>query len=190
MSFLLGLLGAGKIVGAFLSKLPWQLYAALGAVVALLLLWHVHAGWESKAYNTAYNTGWTVADTKWKGEAAKAKAAQIVVNARPAIVSAKIAKDSDHDSKTYYADGYSAGAAYARAHLVRGQSGTPGSAGGAPNLPATDQAAEKHDGPGNADDMVAVSRADFDILTGNSLRLAKVHQDAEQLIAAGIAEAD
>ena len=37
--------------------------------------------------------------------------------------------------------------------------------------------------------MVALSRADFDQLTGYGLRLAQVHQDAQALIDAGVAAA-
>ncbi len=53
MTFILSALGWLKLV-------PRWAYAALGVVAVLLLLWHIHGGWEKDAYNAAYNAGWTV----------------------------------------------------------------------------------------------------------------------------------
>lgn len=51
MTFLLSALGYLKLV-------PKPAWYALGILAALLMLWHIHSGWERKAYNDAYNAGW------------------------------------------------------------------------------------------------------------------------------------
>lgn len=58
MTFLLSLLGIGKTIGTWLKAIPWQAYATLAGIVALLFVWHVHTGWEKAAYNDAFNKGW------------------------------------------------------------------------------------------------------------------------------------
>lgn len=121
---------------------------------------------------------------KAQPEAAQAQAA---VNHVPAAASAQIAEKSNVDAQAYYDRGRAAGAAYADAHRVRPT--CPGSPVGAADLPGTDHTAPVDDRSGAAGDDVAVSRADYDILVGNSLRLAKVHQDAQALIDAGAAVA-
>jgi hypothetical protein len=123
---------------------------------------------------------------KAQPEAAKAQAA---ANHAPAAAAAQIVEKSNVDAQAYYERGRAAGAAYADAdaHRVRPAcSGRPVSAAG---LPGADPAAPVDDRPGATADDVAVSRADYDILVGNSLRLAKVHQDAQALIDAGVAVA-
>jgi len=116
-----------------------------------------------------------------------ARAAQAAVNHQPAAVSATIAEISDAQASAYYERGRAAGAAYAAAHRV--QSACAAGQPGHPDLPGADHAPPLDDGAGQAADDVAISRADFDILTGNSLRLAQMYQDAQALIAAGIAVA-
>lgn len=185
MSFLLGILGAGKWLLAILKTIPWQVYAVVGGVLAILFAWH--AVYVS-SFNKGYNVAWAHEQqmlTKVRKASQQALQAQIEANHRPAVISAQIAETSNVESKEYYERGRRAGIEYAAAHRVRGEAG---SAGGVASVPGTDQAAEKHDGSGQLADMVAVTRADFDTLTGNSLRLAKVHQDAAELIAAGVAE--
>lgn len=109
---------------------------------------------------------------------------QIAVNHEPARKSAGIAEKSNVDAKVYYEKGLRAGAAYVSANRV------PAScAPRAADLPRTDSPAPVDDIPGQAADLVAVSREDFDTLTGNSLRLAKVQQDAAALIDEGVAVA-
>lgn len=113
-----------------------------------------------------------------------AVAAQVAANHAPAAASAKIAKESDHAGAQLYQEGYRAGDAYARAHLV------PATSGGAPSgpgVPGTDRPVASNDRSGAADGMVAVSRADFDTCTYYGARLDKVHEDAWKLIAAGAA---
>lgn len=108
---------------------------------------------------------------------------QATVNQFPVLQSKAIAEKSDADSQSYYEAGRRAGLAYADAHRVRAATCPAGAA----DLSGADRPVPLDDGPGETADMVAVTRADFDLLTGNSLRLAKVHQDADALIAAGVA---
>jgi hypothetical protein len=59
MGLLVSLLGIGKTIRDFLAKLPWWVYAIVGAILAFLFAWHIHSGWEKAAYNDAYNAGWS-----------------------------------------------------------------------------------------------------------------------------------
>ena len=119
-----------------------------------------------------------------KAAQAPARAAQVAVNHHPAVVSATIAEMSDAQASAYYERGRAAGAAYAAANRVcTSPADQPGNA----DLSGADYPTPFDDRSGDAADMVALSRADFDLLTGNSARLAQVHQDADALISAGIA---
>jgi hypothetical protein len=146
-------------------------------------------GWKPRALAAEK----ALADLQAQIKAAQPKAAekQAAVNHEPAARSAAIAKASDHDAQGYYEKGRAAGAAYAAAHSLRASCAA--AAGGGTNgtgLPGANRTGGQHDGPGQAADMVALSRSDYDTLTGNSLRLAKVHQDAQALIDAGVAVPD
>ena len=112
-------------------------------------------------------------------EAGKAQAA---VNHAPAAKSQAIAEKSNADAQDYYAKGRAAGLAYADAHRVPRPCPASHAA-----VPGTDHAAPVNDGPGDTPAEIAVSQADFDQLVANSLRLAKVQQDAQALIDAGVA---
>ena len=119
--------------------------------------------------------------------AAEARAAQAAANHQPAHISRAIAEASDAQSNEYYEKGRAAAAAYAAANSVR--SACPEGGTGGPGLSGADRATAQHDSPGDLTEMVALSRADFDQLTGYGLRLAQVHQDAQALIDAGVAAA-
>ena len=174
--FLLRLLGfASWLKNAALSafrlagRYPWQ--AAL--IVAL-----VATGWQWRGKQQALAQLAAM-------EAAQVTAtkSQIAVNHAPAAKSQAIAERSNADAPEYYARGRAAGLAYANAHRVRAEACGPVN----PGLPGTDNPAPVNDGTGTVADMVALSRSDFDLLTGNSLRLAKVQQDSQALIDAGVA---
>lgn len=148
-------------------------------------------GWKPRALAAEQ----ALADLKAQIKAAqpKAAAAQAAVNHEPAARSAAIAKASYHDAQGYYEKVRAAAAVYAAAHRVAGLRASAGTAhGGASHadLPGADHAAKVDDGPGGSAGMVAVSKPDFDKLTNAAGRLAKVHQDAQSLIAAGAAVAD
>src|SRR6478609_174353 len=135
MSILLSLLGFGKLVGAFLAKLPWQLYAAIAGVLLALFAWHsVYVS----SFNKGYNVAWaheqrTIAAVRVAAK--KATADQIAANARPATISKQIAETSNAEAKVYYDKGRAAGAAYAAAHLVRGAGAAAERPSGRPDLP-------------------------------------------------------
>ncbi len=121
---------------------------------------------------------------KAQPEAAQAQAA---VNHAPAAAAAQIAEKSNVDAQAYYERGRAAGAAYAAAHRV--QPPCPAGQPSAASVPGTDHAPAIDDRSGDAAEMVAIPRADYDTLTGYGLRLAKVYQDAQALIDAGAAVA-
>ncbi|SFG08604.1 hypothetical protein SAMN05518801_10746 [Novosphingobium sp. CF614] len=112
---------------------------------------------------------------------------QARVNHAPAETSRHIAEDSNAKSPEYYAQVARAGTAYAAAHPVGLRCPSGGSAPGLADLPGADRAAPIDDRSGQAAGMVALSAADFDLLNANSARLAQVRQDAQALIAAGVA---
>jgi hypothetical protein len=165
---LMGKSALSAITG-FARNYPWQ----LALIVSLCI-----AGWQWRGKQQALAQLAAM-------EAAQVTATenQIAVNHAPAVKSQAIAERSNADAPEYYARGRAAGLAYANAHRVRSEACSPVN----PGLPGTDSPAPVNDGPGEVADMVALSRADFDTLTGNSLRLAKVQQDSQALIDAGVA---
>ncbi|MBA3864725.1 MAG: hypothetical protein C0517_12365 [Erythrobacter sp.] len=159
------------------SKLFGYVVPILGALAVLWGAWSLFSGhYESK--------GAAKVETKVRVATVKATEQQIAVNRAPAIKSRTIAEESDDKADEDYAAGRAAGIAYANAHRVRPQAVCPTSNA---DLPGTNRAAQVDDRSGAAPGMVALSQADFDTLTENSTRLAKVHQDAAALIAAGVA---
>lgn len=122
-----------------------------------------------------------------KGGQAEATVAQKDVNAAPAIQSAKIARKSDDEAAALYEAGRRAGAAYADSHRVRADA-CPASH---TDLPGADRPAEgDHRFAGwLPDDMVAISRPDFEACTAAGTRLIAVHQAWQELKAAGVAVA-
>lgn len=190
--------GAIKLLlGGWLTRLTTALGAALtwikhnpalAIIIALCALctaeyWHYSSRVQKLSAQLA-----TANQTIGKMKAASAQAAvdQAKVNQHPAIISGQIAEASNEQSKSYYDEGRRAGIAYANAHRVR--NGASSGVGSNPDLPIANQATEEHDGPGEAPGMVALSAADYDLFVSNSLRLAKVRQDAESLIASGVAQ--
>lgn len=167
-----GILGRLTSAWSWLTASATHILAAMLAVAVLFSLYERHdaAKWHK------------VADSTLAAQKA-ATQAQVAVNHEPAAKSVQIAEKSDVDSQSYYAAGRAAGLAYADAHRVRDDACQPSD----PGLPGADRAAQVDDGPGATSSMVALSADDYALLTGNSLRLAQVHQDAEQLIAAGAA---
>jgi hypothetical protein len=116
-----------------------------------------------------------------------ARAAQAAANHQPVLISATLAGISNAEAQTYYERGRAAGAAYAAANGV--PASCPAGQPGHPDLPGADRPALLDDQSGDAAEMVALSRTDYDTLTGNSTRLAKVRQDVQTLIDAGAAVA-
>jgi hypothetical protein len=187
--FGLKLLGIGRwLKEALGALLRWAWHNPCPAtVIALCCLcaggwWHYSGKVEDLTATVAARDK-TIFDMK----AASKQAAkdQAEVNHRPAVISGQIAEVSNEQSKGYYDEGRRAGIAYANAHRVRG--GTGSGVGGNPDLPSPDSAAKVDDGPGETPGMVAVTTEDYSAFVDNSLRLAKVRQDAEALIAAGVA---
>lgn len=159
------------------SKLFSYVVPVLAAIGVVLGAWHLFAShYERK--------GAAKVEAKVRVATAKATEAQIAVNHAPAAKSQKIARQSDDQAKDDYAAGRAAGLAYANAHRVRAGAVCPANRA---DLPGTDHLVAGDDRPGESPGMVALSQADFDTLTENSTRLAKVRAEAEALIAAGVA---
>lgn len=180
-------------IGLILRLIAWR-NAAIGGIKAgwawitatpvhaLLALLTLSAGLNLYQWHLLSIRAGTIAAVKQGRE--QATKDQIAVNHAPAAKSRAIAEQSNVDAKNYYEAGHRAGAVYADAHRVPRPAACPVRN---PDLPGADRAAGIDDGAGAVAGMVAVSPADFDLLTANSLRLAKVHQDADALIAAGVA---
>jgi uncharacterized membrane protein len=116
--------------------------------------------------------------------AQQARADQAAANHHPAAVSARIAEISDAQASRYYAQGRAAGAAWAAAHSLHDACPARG--------PQTPLCPEPITLPRSMTDPVTLPpgcppRADFDLCTANSARLAQMHQDALALIAQGVA---
>lgn len=159
-----------RLMGVFGLIRRYPLQAAI--IIAVLALF-----WQNRAIHSA-----RVELAAMKAAQVTATAHQQAVNHAPAAKSQAIAEKSNDDAVEYYAKGRAAGLAYAASHRLPA-SCRPVDSG----LPRTDNPAPHDDGQGDVAEMVALSRADYDILTGNSLRLAKVQQDAQSLIDAGVA---
>jgi hypothetical protein len=129
-----------------------------------------------------------------RAEVASLKAAQsdalveqINASIFPAEQSTKIARKSDDEAAALYEAGRRAGADYADSHRVRADA-CPASD---THLPGADRPAEGDNRFAGwvPDDMVAISRPDFDACTAAGTRLIQVHQAWQELKAAGVAVA-
>ena len=160
---------------------PWQALLVLALGAAGVLGWMLHHEREDNARLRA-----DIAEiAKSQRQAARDQAA---INHAPAAISQAIAKESRADEKALYEAGRRAGAAYADAHRVRASA--PVCAASDADLRGADRVAAQHDGAGPDGELVAITATDFDICTAAGQRLAKVHADAEALIAAGVAVPD
>lgn len=117
-----------------------------------------------------------------------ARLLQEAINAAPARQSATIARKSDDEAAALHEAGRRAGDDYAHAHRLR-DNACPASHA---DLPGADRPAPVDNSFAGwlPDDMVAVSRADFDACTAAGTRLIAVHQAWQQLEAAGLAVAN
>lgn len=188
---------AARSAGHWLAGDFWRIAAlitALSCAVLLVRIEGLHVSLPAGSFRFPLITIEGLKERATKAEAAlaavkkaqgAASAAQAAANHEPAQISRAIAEASDAQSKGYLDSGRAAASVYAAANSVRGAC-PEGGTGGA-SVPGADSAAAKHDSAGDDAEMVAVTRADFDSLTGSALRLAQVHQDAQALIDAGVA---
>jgi len=91
------ILGALGKVGAFLRAIPWQVYAILGAIAGVLLLWHVHTSEVAAARADGFKAGQAAAVAAQNVAQAKADAAQRAKNAVHVTASAKIDTEKTND---------------------------------------------------------------------------------------------
>lgn len=109
---------------------------------------------------------------------AKATANQVAVNHVPAILSKAVSERSNNEAPAYYA---AVRAAADRVRVVRQ------SCSSAADLPGANHSAPLNDGPGLDPLMVSVPADEYNHFVDNTARLAKVRQDAQTLIVAGVA---
>lgn len=99
---MLGIIGAlfsgwiGKAL-SFLKSLPWQAYAIIGVVLALLFLWHYHGVQERAAYRRAYNAGF---NGEWRKAQAREKIWRTSIDTLSAALAQKNA-ESDIRAKQF-----------------------------------------------------------------------------------------
>jgi hypothetical protein len=115
---------------------------------------------------------------------AKASADQAAANHQPAALAARIAEISDAQAAEYYAGPCCWRCLGCCSQPARG---LPCVWRRRPRSARSRSPAPLDDRSGDPAAVVALSRADFDLCTDNSARLAKVHQDALALIAQGVA---
>jgi hypothetical protein len=114
---------------------------------------------------------------------AQATKDQAAVNHQPAAISAAIAEHSDVQAPAYYRSVSDA----ADLHRVRANAACGASPAG---VPGADHSAAIDDRPAGAADLVSRPKADDDLLVAAAGRAAKMHADAQALIAAGVAVAE
>lgn len=84
---------------AFLKAVPWQIYVALFAIIAALLLWHTHTTKMAAYYNAAWTEGARAATAKFTAAQAKADTA---ARARVKVTVAAQDKISTEVSNAYH----------------------------------------------------------------------------------------
>jgi len=114
---------------------------------------------------------------------AAATAAQIAVNHQPAAISAAIAEQSDAQAPAYYRS-VSAAADLHSLHIKDPRSASPASLPGADNPPALD------DRPAAPAELVCRPTAEDGQIVNAAARAAQMHADAQELIRAGVAQAE
>lgn len=170
------------------AGLKWLFAHPMAALALALGVWGVIEHRAAAKWEGAYTK--LIAQTR--SAADKAAKDQAAVNHRPAAISAAIAERTDHEADDYLSRAMAAARAYADAHRVRG---APARGPGHADLPGADHPAPRDDGQGDAAkldavaDIIGISRADFDICTINSGRIAKVYDAAQAMIAAKVAKA-
>ena len=180
-------------MGAFLLAIKaWSIWSRLGAWFATAASWASRNPWPALAIVLLIGNvvQWHIHKVELAHDAAIAAAqksstaAQITVNQAPAIASAQLARQSDATAPAYY--GAVAGAAAAHDSIVRSGACTPGPA----DLPRPDPAAPVNDRPAVTPELVSRPKPDDDLIVAAAGRAAKMHQDAADLIARGLAVPD
>lgn len=169
-------------IWAWITASAARIWAAIAICALAYAAWQFRRAedWAAKFRNL---------ETDTRTASKQAATDQAAVNHRPAAASAAIAERTDHEADDYLSRAMAAARAYADAHRVQP---APARGPGHADLPGADLPASRDDGQGDAAkldaaDIIGISRADFDICTINSGRIAKVRDAAQALIAAGVA---
>lgn len=157
----------------------WRSGLGIAGALAFLML-----ALAANHYRHAYHTE-KAAYAAFKASAAQAAVQatkdQMAVIRLPAILSKDIAEKSSEQAPSYYAD--------VRAAAERMRKDSPRCPSAA-SLPGADHAAPVNDGPGVDPGMVSITADAYQHYNDNTARLAKVRQDALELIAAGAAKSE
>jgi hypothetical protein len=158
------------MIAAFFAPLSTRLFGGIALALAVML------GLQTWRLDAAYQT---IANTKAAQH--QATVDQVAANHEPARTSAEIARQSDAQAPDYYRSVSVA----ADARRVR----SPACSVSTPDLSGADRAAAIDDRSASAADVVSRPRAEDDQIVAAAARAAQMHQDAEDLIAAGVAVA-
>jgi hypothetical protein len=163
----------------YLKLVPKPVWYALGILAALLMLWHIHSGWERKAYNDAYNAGWAVEHkaheqtiANYRAAQATAKATNVATVGAVETDTSKITEDKQHDLEAKLADARALAADYAR----RLRAGETGAAKGDPGQGSLPQASGAPGSPIGAGTVPVMDDSDLQICSVNTVK-AKGWQD-------------
>lgn len=162
-------------------KSRWLHYGLLALAVGLLWLRGNHYERDRDAWKSAFSAQ----KQAYVAAQAAAEAKAIAARLNHETENRQIAKRMDDALQTARASARAAVDRYAAAHRLRPEAA--GSATCGPAAPSVPHPAPLDDGPGNASEMVAISRADLDHLADAALRAAVNQQYAQALIDAGLA---
>lgn len=190
LTFAMKFLGIGRtILSAIRSGARWCLsdwrHAVIAALVAVAAYFYLSAGkWQGraeKALATVEKRDKTIADMK----AASKKARQEQIALNQAVEARYRVNQEKTDARYQIALDAARGASvrYIDRWRVRVESSAD-----SPNSTAESNPTESGNGAGQSADMVAISLADFDVCTVNSVRIAEVHAWGQGLIKDGVAE--
>jgi len=164
------------MIGIAIKLFAWATASASRILLALLL---AALAWGYWGHRSAAK--WQrVAQSTFAAQKA-ASEAQIAVNHAPAVQSAAIARKSNDEAPAYY--DIARRAAAANAVRLRPAACPPGAA----DLPGTDTAIESVHGPDIAPALVCRSFVEDNQIVGAAARAAEMHQEALDLIDAGLA---
>jgi hypothetical protein len=157
-------------VRAFLAAIPWQVYAVLGAIAGVLILWHVHTHEVAAARAEGFKAGQLAEQATFKAVQDKADAIQRAKNTAQEAASTKI----DTEKTDAYLDANDA--IDRRAAAIRVRHDAAQRTGGILPLP------EKIDAPGGAAAQATCDGLPFDVAIDALTRAAKLEAQLNAIL--------
>lgn len=157
--------------GGILKAIPWQAYAALGACLALWLLWSAHTSAVSQARSAGDKTGYTRATTEFV--AAQVEAEKLAREYVAAVVTkqTEISNEASDDHETQLA------ALRSRYDALRLRYASDRRSPGSIDLPAAAEAPGKPDVCADSDRLLGLAQAADE----NTLKLINLQNAARAL---------